>query len=146
MKAMVSVGEAHNSSIVAAYEVGTLTSKFNPVASFKACAITSPPVVMILASTDGTKSTLIGCSGEPIFDVAGSVAGDSVAGASVAGASVGRAWVGTGGSVGARVAGAQAETTSTTIVIMAKSKLTDFFIFLLLLRYLELGKVPNQIR
>src|SRR5688572_6824845 len=143
MKAIVSVGEAHISSMVAAYEVGTLTSKFMPVASFKACAITSPPVVMMLASTDGTNSTLIGCSAEPMSDVAGAVAGASV-GASVEGISVGGAWV--GGSVAAGVVGAQAETTSTRTVIMAKSKLTDFFIFLLLLRYLDLGRVPNQTR
>jgi len=40
MKAMVSVGEAHISSMVAAYEVGTVTSKFMPVASARASAMT----------------------------------------------------------------------------------------------------------
>ena len=82
--------------------------------------------------------------------VGGSVVGASVAGAgtsvgaSVEGASVGGASVGTGGSVGAAVAGAQAETTSTRIVITAKSKLTDFFIFLLLLRYLDREMLPIE--
>src|SRR3990170_3832611 len=41
MKPMVSVGEAHISSIVAAYEVGTLTSKVRPVAWLSASAVGS---------------------------------------------------------------------------------------------------------
>src|SRR5690349_23317302 len=43
---------------------------------------------MIFASTDGTKSTLIGCSGVPISDAGASVATGASVGASVAGASV----------------------------------------------------------
>ena len=85
---MVSAGEAHISSMVAAYEVGTVTSKVRPVASFKAAAITSPPVTMMFASTEGTNNTLIGCSGEPTAGMGGSVATGASVGASVAGASV----------------------------------------------------------
>ena len=58
-------GEAHISSMVAAYEVGTLTSKLRPVASLRASAISSPPLTMTWASTDGTKSTLMGFSSLP---------------------------------------------------------------------------------
>jgi hypothetical protein len=52
--------------MVAAYEVGTTTSKFRPVASFNASAMICPPEVITFASTEGTNSTLIGCSSEPI--------------------------------------------------------------------------------
>src|SRR5688572_2297221 len=94
MNAIVSAGDAHISSIVAAYEVGTVTSKVSPVASFKACAITSPPVTMMFASTEGTNKTLIGCSGEPIAGPAsvGAAVGSSVA--TSVGASVGAAVAG----------------------------------------------------
>src|SRR5512147_2274181 len=98
--------------------------------------MTSPPVVMMLASTDGTNSTLIGCSGEPTAGSGGSV------GAAV-GASVG-ASVDTGdASVGAGGAGAQAETASTTIVITARSRCRFFFIFFSSERF-GLGKIPIE--
>src|SRR5215216_7080735 len=156
-------------SMDAAKVVPTSISKFRPVISLKQSAMAVPAVVILPVSPEGTKVITIGFSAEPSspaagaagalgnlaqsgggggVGVGGSVVGASVAGASVgasiAGASVGGASVGTGGSVGAAVAGAQAEITSTRIVSTAKSKLTDFFIFLLLLRYLDLGKVPNQ--
>src|SRR3990172_8714778 len=78
MKPMVSVGEAHISSIVAAYEVGTLTSKVRPVAWFSASAMISPPATITCASTDGTNRTLIGCSGLPMSGI-GSAVGSRMA-------------------------------------------------------------------
>src|SRR5215212_7085972 len=106
--------------------------------------MTSPPVVIWLASTDGTNNTLMGWSAVPMSDVAGaSVAasvGASVAisvGASVA-TSVGSSVV--GGSVGAAVTGAQAETTSTSIAITARNRYSDFFIFFSSCKGLGLGK------
>jgi hypothetical protein len=91
------------------------------VASFKACAITSPPVVMIFASTDGTKSTLMGCSGVPISDAGASVATGASVGASVAGASVTTgAWV---------AAGPQALSIREATTIMARTNEKRFFIF-----------------
>jgi len=58
-------GAAHMASTVAAYEVGTETLNFKPVAFSKAADITSPPVVMTCASTDGTKNTSIGLASVP---------------------------------------------------------------------------------
>src|SRR5690349_17437982 len=108
MKAMVSVGEAHISSMVAAYEVGTLTSKTRPVASLRASAMTSPPVVMIWASTEGTNNTLIGCSSVPM-----PMLGSSVGSAVGSGASVGSA-VGSGTSVGS---GASVGSTAAVVAV-----------------------------
>src|SRR3990172_1923804 len=97
MKAMVSVGEAHISSIVAAYEVGTLTSKVRPVAWLSASAMISPPATITCASTDGTNRTLIGCSGLPMSGI-GSAPGARV-GFGGGGAAPGRgAGAGGGGS------------------------------------------------
>src|SRR3990170_4101285 len=95
MKPMVSVGEAHISSIVAAYEVGTLTSKVRPVAWLSASAIISPPATITCASTDGTNRTLIGCSGLPMSGI-GSAVGSGMA-------SVGAAVATAGASVAAGV-------------------------------------------
>src|SRR3990170_7818317 len=95
MKPMVSLGEAHISSIVAAYEVGTLTSKVRPVAWFSASAMISPPATIAGASTDGTNRTLIGCSGLPTSGI-GSAVGSG-------GASVGAAVATAGASVAAGV-------------------------------------------
>ena len=65
MKPIVSVGEAHISSIVAAYEVGTLTSKYKPVASLSACSMRSPLSIIKSTSTEGTNNTLIGFPSSP---------------------------------------------------------------------------------
>src|SRR3990170_3002214 len=95
MKPMVSVGEAHISSIVAAYEVGTLTSKVRPVAWLSASAIISPPATITCASTDGTNRTLIGCSGLPMAGPVVAVGSGGVVGSG--------AWVGSGSEVAAGV-------------------------------------------
>jgi hypothetical protein len=52
-------------STVAAYEVGTETLNFKPVAFSNAADMTSPPVVITCASTDGTKNTSIGLASVP---------------------------------------------------------------------------------
>ena len=50
-------GEAHIASTVAAYDVGTDTSKLRPVAVFNAAASMSPPAMMSSAATEGTYNT-----------------------------------------------------------------------------------------
>src|SRR4030065_235815 len=98
MKAIVSVGEAQISSIVAAYEVGTLTSKVRPAASSRAVFMVPPRATIPCASTEGTNRTLMGCSAEP---TAGS--GTSVGGAAVGSGGWGGGWgAGGGGGQGAR--------------------------------------------
>src|SRR3989304_3331311 len=113
MKPIVSVGEAHISSIVAAYDVGTLTSNVRPVARFSASAMISPPATMMLASTEGTNRTLMGCSGEP---TAGS--GTSVGGTAVG---FGGGWV---GACVAVAAGAHAARTMEAITRTAMDRYT----------------------
>src|SRR3972149_2021036 len=73
MNPMVLSGDAHISSMVAAYEVGMVTSKLRPVASSRAAFMMSPPVTITSASTEGTNSTLIGFSAEPTSAMGASV-------------------------------------------------------------------------
>jgi hypothetical protein len=97
------------------------------VASFKAAAITSPPVTITFASTEGTKRTLMGRSGEPMAGPASSVG-------SAVGSSVG-ASVATGSSTtGASVAGAAQALSIIEMVTMSDSRTNKLrlFIFLLL--------------
>ena len=70
MNPMVLSGDAHISEIVAAYDVGTLTSYTRPVASSSTPLRISPPAMISSALTDGTKRTLIGLSAVPISTMA----------------------------------------------------------------------------
>jgi len=63
---MVFSVDAHISLMVAAYDVGTLTSKTRPVASSSTPLRISPPAMISSALTDGTKRTWIGRSADPI--------------------------------------------------------------------------------
>src|SRR3990172_1503782 len=124
MKPMVSDGEAHISSMVAAYEVGTLTTNSRPVAALRASAITWPPVVITLASTEGTNSALIGCAAVPISAMAVAAASGVAVGGTAVLVGGGRGvLVGWGGSVGATVvpAGPQAESTRAVSIVTANS-------------------------
>jgi hypothetical protein len=94
--------------------------------------------VMIFASTDGTNSTLIGCSGVPISDAGASVATGASVGASVAGASV---------TTGAAVAaGPQALKINETATITAsRTNEKRFFIFSpLKRRWVDGALAPDQ--
>src|SRR6266540_1359695 len=128
----------------AAKVVPTSILKVRPVIWLKQSAIAVPAFVILPVSPEGTKVITMGLSAEPSSPAAGAAGasgslsqtgggggvgvGGTAVGASVAGATVGGTSVGAGGSVGAGVSGAQAETNSTRTAITARNICSDFFI------------------